>query len=210
MRLSPPDAEVHDLSLRRAGSSARRKQAEVLDHATWRGRLATRLSLHTDERAWRMGAEGEEPVARQLSKLDPARWLVLHDIAIGTRGANVDHLVVGPGGVFTLNTKNVRGKVWVAERVFMTNGHRTDYLPKAVREAERVSRLLSRAVGGIVPVRGVIVVMCDSFKVKAQPLDVTVVRRREVRPWLEKRPTALAPDHIDRIADAAAAPRTWY
>jgi len=63
----------------------------------------------------------------------------------------------------------------------MTNGHRTDYLPKAVREAERVSRLLSRAVGGIVPVRGVIVVICDSFKVKAQPLDVTVVRRREVR-----------------------------
>ena len=56
-----------------------------------------------------MGAEGEELVARQLSKLDPARWRVVNDIAIGTRGANVDHLVVG--GV-TLRTHRPR---WVVE-----------------------------------------------------------------------------------------------
>jgi len=40
-------------------------------------------------------------------------WAVWHDLPIGTRGANVDHLVVGPGGVFSVNTKKTHGRVWL-------------------------------------------------------------------------------------------------
>jgi len=36
------------------------------------------------------------------------------------RGVNVDHLVIGPGGVFSLNAKNVKGSVWVADRTLKT------------------------------------------------------------------------------------------
>jgi hypothetical protein len=46
-------------------------------------------------------------VAGQLDKLmrrDP-RWRCRHSIPVGSNGADIDHLVIGPGGVFTLNTK---------------------------------------------------------------------------------------------------------
>src|SRR6266540_4939412 len=83
-----------------------------------------------------------------------------------------------PAGFFSLNTKNLTGKVWVAERTFLHNGHPTNYLPRSCREAERVSRLLRGAMGRPVAVRGMLVVMCDEFTLKAQPLGVVVVRRR--------------------------------
>jgi len=65
-------------------------------------------------------------------------WSVFHDIQIDARGRNVDHLVIGPGGVFCLNAKNLAGRVWVGGNTFLVNGCRTDY---SMRRAERRSSL---------------------------------------------------------------------
>jgi Nuclease-related domain. len=62
---------------------------------------------------------------------------VFNDVPIGQLGANIDHVVVGPGGTFTVNTKNRSGKVWLAPRTLLVNGIKTDYLPKAAGEAAR-------------------------------------------------------------------------
>src|SRR2546430_2430149 len=109
MVTAPPDEQFLDspvpLAERRPGQSAKEMAAELRSASPWKSRFATLLSVHTDERAWRVGAQGEELVAAQLAKLDRTRWSVLHDIPIGQRHANVDHLVFGPGGVFSLNTK---------------------------------------------------------------------------------------------------------
>lgn len=58
---------------------------------------------------WRRGAEGEEVVGRILEQLSADGWHVLHDVTFG-RG-NIDHIVVGPGGVFTVETKSYRGRI---------------------------------------------------------------------------------------------------
>lgn len=55
-------------------------------------------------RRWQRGASGEEKVGRQLERLRDEGWLVLHDLPKPT-GGNVDHIVAGPGGVFTIETK---------------------------------------------------------------------------------------------------------
>jgi Nuclease-related domain len=52
--------------------------------------------------AW--GAAGEKWTAEELGQLEP-RWRVFHDIRDG-RG-NWDHIVVGPGGIFLIDTKNL-------------------------------------------------------------------------------------------------------
>ena len=103
----------------------------------------------------------------------------------------------------------VSSAVWVAQRAFLHNGHRTDYLPKSNREATRVSKLLSSALGGPIPVRGVVVVICDHFTLKAQPTDVSVVPRRVLRAWLERQPVVLGPDDVGTIASVASRPQTW-
>jgi hypothetical protein len=170
--------------------------------------LARLLNVHSDERAWRLGAKGERLVGTALAKL-PSDWFVLHDLPLGTSGANLDHLVVGPGGVFTLNSKYLTGNVWVGEYALLHNGHKTDFLPKARREAMRVGQLLSRASPGGVIVRPVIVVMCDEYMVRAQPRNVAVVRRRELCRWLQQLPATLYPDEAERIRVLALDSRTW-
>ncbi|MFC7725319.1 nuclease-related domain-containing protein [Nocardioides sp. GCM10028917] len=55
---------------------------------------------------WEQGAAGEVAVATALAAL-PAGWVVLHDLAWpGRQRANLDHVVIGPGGVFVVDAKN--------------------------------------------------------------------------------------------------------
>ncbi|HEX2266057.1 MAG TPA: nuclease-related domain-containing protein, partial [Solirubrobacterales bacterium] len=60
---------------------------------------------------WRRGAEGEEVVGQVLEGLSADGWHVLHDVSFG-RG-NIDHIAVGPGGVFTVETKSHGGRLSV-------------------------------------------------------------------------------------------------
>jgi hypothetical protein len=60
---------------------------------------------------WRRGAEGEERVSQVLDTLRDRGWYALHDVQTG-RG-NIDHVVIGPGGLFTIETKSHRGRICV-------------------------------------------------------------------------------------------------
>jgi hypothetical protein len=200
--------EVPDTLLARQAGTGALERARSIEASRPLAGILGRLGLGESGR-WRKGAAGERRVGKTLAKLPKAEWAVLHDVPIGGRGANVDHLVIGPGGVFTLNTKNLTGKVWVAERVFLHNGHRTDYLPKAHREGERVARLLDAATGHPVTVTPVLVVMADEFVVKAQPSDVVVLRRRELVRWLRAQPRMLDHAAVLRVGAKAHRPETW-
>jgi hypothetical protein len=57
-----------------------------------------------DPDRWRRGAEGEVATAMLLARL-PRRYVVLHDRRIPGSRANIDHLVVGPTGVWVIDTK---------------------------------------------------------------------------------------------------------
>lgn len=75
-----------DLTGNRPGAEARAQAQALRDAAPVRTFLARMVNLRTPERAWRIGADGEEKVASQLAKLvqhDP-RWHVLHAIRVGT------------------------------------------------------------------------------------------------------------------------------
>jgi hypothetical protein len=199
---APP---AFDLGARRAGTGARELAARAVAEHPVKTRVARLLRIHTPERAWRRGAEGEERVEARLRKLPPT-WRELHDLPMGK--GNVDHLVIGPGGVFSLNTKNLTGRVWVGA-VVLHNGVRTDYVRNSRHEAAAVATRLSRAVGHPVEARGVLVIMCDDLTVKAQPDGVVVLRRLALLRWLKKRPIVLAPEEVVALYRAACGPATW-
>jgi hypothetical protein len=54
------------------------------------------------------GAAGERKVGAILDQLGPG-WHALHDVYLG-RG-NIDHILVGPAGTFTIETKANRGRI---------------------------------------------------------------------------------------------------
>jgi hypothetical protein len=58
------------------------------------------------------GATGEEQVGGLLDQLEGEEWRVMHDVSLGGHG-NVDHVIVGPAGVFTVETKSHPGPVRV-------------------------------------------------------------------------------------------------
>jgi hypothetical protein len=70
-----------------------------------------RFRVSQDTRNWQRGARGERRTARQLRRLGRHGWVVFHDLAIPGSGANADHLVIGLGGVFLLDSKNWRGRL---------------------------------------------------------------------------------------------------
>lgn len=57
---------------------------------------------------WRRGAEGEQRTAVELARLPAGRWTVRHDLQVPGSRANLDHVVIGPSGVWLLDTKTTR------------------------------------------------------------------------------------------------------
>src|SRR5918999_4243813 len=155
-----------------------------------RSRLARVLGVHTDERAWRRSANGERATAWWLGRL-PAGWHLIHDTALGTRGANIDHLVVGPGGVFAINAKNLKGAIWIGRGTVLHEGHRTDFLTKAAAGARRASAMLGAAIGRPVEVRGVVAILADEWTIEGRPSDVFVAAPRGVKDWMLRLPAVL-------------------
>jgi hypothetical protein len=70
-----------------------------------------RFRVSQDARNWARGARGERRTARQLHRLVRHGWVVFHDLAVPGSSANADHLVIGPGGIFLLDSKNWRGRL---------------------------------------------------------------------------------------------------
>ena len=193
----------------RAGESAAVQARAAFQQAPVRSVLGRVLRVHTEERAWRVGAAGEASVGRLLDKLPRDRWRVFHDLPLSADGVNVDHLVVGTGGVFSINTKNLSGKVWLAERALLVNGQKTKYLKASFHEACNVAKKLSSAVGEDVSVRPMLVLICEELTRKAEPSDVVVVRRKEMLRWFKGLPGEMAIAKASRIARAAGARSTW-
>ena len=102
--------------------------------------------------AWRVGADGEERVARKLDRLERDGYRVLHDARPAGSRANIDHVVIGPTGVLTIETKNYGGKVKLSRPLFARettathNGRRLDgVVDQALHEAEVVASIVRSA-----------------------------------------------------------------
>ena len=207
---SLPTSTGFDLATNAAGAAARAKRQEVNGQAPVWNLVARALGVKTDERAWRVGAKGEEKVGHELAKL-PAGWHVLHAIPIGGNGSDIDHVVICTRGVFTLNTKNhPDGQVSVYEHALWVNGHKQDYLRNSQFEAKRASKLLTAACDMPVEARAAIVFV-DPSKLtrKGKAPDVHVITRRTLRTFLMQQPRRLTPSQVEHIFSVARISTTW-
>ena len=138
-------------------------------------------------------------------------WLVINAVPVGTAGSDIDHVVVGPAGVFTINSKYHEGmKVWVGGKTLMVNGQRTDHLRNAGFEAKRATKLLTRATGLPITVTPIItIVAAGSITVRERPADVVVLSSTQLVRWLERRPGLLTDDQLNRLTRAVLEPATW-
>ena len=162
---------------------------------------------------WERGLIGEQLIEEQLHWLvaKDARWGYLNSIRVGHDGTDIDHLVAGPAGVFTINAKYHRGAhIWVCGNTFMVNGTRYPYIRNSRHEARRASRLLTAASGVPVVVAGLVVpVNARRFTVRAQPGDVHVVNRARLVAHLRSLPEVLSDAHVFAVLAVARLSTTW-
>lgn len=133
---------------------------------------------------------GEASTARALAALPELDWRVFHDVHWpGRRYADIDHVVVGPGGVFVIDSKAWTGDLEVAAGVLRQNGHRRErHVLEAVDAAVAVAELLPR-----LDPRAVKPVLCFD---REQPVfgwshDVLVCSAANVATLLAAHPTIL-------------------
>ncbi|MFJ7074446.1 nuclease-related domain-containing protein [Streptomyces sp. NPDC098781] len=205
----PPLAPGDDLASNSPGTALRSKVTETSAGLTTRA-LARILGRPASGDSWRKGMTGERRVGAELDRLRRHGWRVLHSIPL-PREVDLDHLLIGPGGVFSVNTKNhSRKAVWVGDDAVQVNHGRPEpYARKSRAEAKRVQRVLEHYCGFAIPVEPVLVfVGVTDLKVVATQLTVRVYREREV--------SALAPlngvlttDEVERIYAVARHRHAW-
>lgn len=183
---------------------------EVADHLTRSGTLPGDRGMVAAAR-WRRGAAGEEAVGARLDQLPRPDWVVVHDLTIGSRGANLDHLVLGPPRAFSINTKHLSHDVVVYGRAIFNGGRSTSYLPRAVQEAATVRRRLLEATGIDAHVWPVLVFHGCRVLIKELPKDVTILTSIEVPGWFvgQTRQRWLSASAITTLETAARASTTW-
>jgi Nuclease-related domain len=107
-------------------------------------------------RAWQRGAAGERQTARLLDRLGRDGYVVLHDLAMPDSVANVDHLVVGPSGVFVIDSKQWTGQVHQSsDGLIWHNHYRLDRTLATIHwQADTLGRLLGIPVAPLICVHG--------------------------------------------------------
>jgi Nuclease-related domain len=107
-------------------------------------------------RAWQRGAKGERHTARLLDHLGRDGYMSFHDLALPDSPANLDHLVLGPSGVFVIDSKQWTGQVHQsADGLVWHNHYRLDRTLATLRwQAETLGRLLGVPVAPLVCVHG--------------------------------------------------------
>jgi hypothetical protein len=120
--------------------------------------VAWRLRFRPSEqvRAWRRGAAGERRTARLLKRLTRDGYVVFHDLAVPGSPANVDHLVIGPSGVFVIDSKQWTGSIYQgADGLAWHNHYRLDRTLETVRwEARAIGRVLGTRAAALLCVHG--------------------------------------------------------
>ncbi len=145
------------------------------------------------------GADGEEATAEALAALDPQRWVVLHDVAWpGRRLANLDHVAIGPSGVFVIDSKNWSGRVAIEGGVLRQNGRaRTTTVTSAEGAASAVADVVPQ-----VPHQCVRAVLTFTAGSPTQKIgDVLVCTTETLIATLTAQPTCLAPEQVKALAE---------
>lgn len=154
------------------------------------------------------GLRGEMATGEELNLLMLDGYRVFHDVPIDY--GNVDHVVVGPGGVYAVETKHIRRKIGSEDKARLTVDfdRKVIELPRGAvpipetqlaTQRSELSSFLSRAVGDRVEAESMLAIPGWYVERRGKPTFVAF-NPKNPRPWFQRRPEKLSPTMIERIA----------
>ena len=170
---APDDSGSHVVSPGVAGASAQRefdrrhtrRETTIRDDHPHLGELILAISDDPQStRAWATGAEGEVALGRRLDAIRQPDVRVIHDRRIPGSKANIDHIAIGPRGVFVIDAKHYKGAPTLrvegglfsprVEKLMIRGRDKTSLVPGVLKQMDRVMTALEASGMGQVPVFG--------------------------------------------------------
>ena len=204
-----PGRSAHREHDRRAKNDEERTRAR---HHLLGGLLLRLNGERNETRAWSTGGLGEEIVGRRLNALSDRGVIAIHDRRVPRGRANIDHIAIGPSGVYVIDTKLHRdqrihlvGMSPVAQgpKLFVGRWNRTEYLTKVHGQVD----VLRTAVGDlgdvrIVPMLVFVEAQWPIWCYLGEHIDVGNVLVRTPRQMAKvvSRPGPLDPGAVEKIA----------
>ena len=159
-------------------------------------------------RDYRRGLLGEQAVAEELQRL-PAAYRVFHDVP-GNGKWNIDHVVVGPSGVFAIETKyrtKQPGKpserdneaVFDGNKIQFPSHYDADAPEQARRNAQWLAKTLSKATGQRVTAQPIVALPGWWVTLKANS-DVKVLSGKQVSGFISTESALLSDKAIQQIS----------
>ena len=162
----------------------------------------TARALSREQHRWRMGGEGELGVVRALAGMDDAGWHVLADRRWpGTSRANIDILVVGPGGVFVIDVKTWQDARLVDGQLWRGDAGADDEVDRLLRQSGAVQALLAEE--GLPPTEVVpLLVLAGRRNTRGTVGRVLVCGELDLAVDLARRGLRLPPTVVERLVEA--------
>lgn len=147
-------------------------------------------------------------VAETLQELVQRGWRVFNDVP--AHGFNIDHVAIGPGGIFAIETKtfgklpNGQSKIAVSDAGISIEGRKSSpaIFDQAVRQARWLKNELQHRYGESLFVRPVIIFpgwYVDDFR---QAKDVWVLERKGFPGWAVREPCRFDEKQIRFVSQA--------
>ncbi|MGZ4241288.1 MAG: nuclease-related domain-containing protein [Actinomycetota bacterium] len=151
----------------------------------------------------RARADARLATALALANLEDAGFHAFHDRRSTGVRTNVDHVVVGPSGLFVIESKGYSGQLQIrGGDVFVGGRLRTRAVDEAGRAADAVRRALGMDLERTrAPITSLICMHRAQLPWGTVALNgVRVVSANEMLHLMRKAPLVLHPDEVDRIA----------
>lgn len=173
-------------------------------------RIFGRSPLTPQTRPLYRAALGEVLVGDMLDRLGP-RWDVLHVVPVDESGKDIDHLVIGPPGVFAITTENFPGQeIKINGDLLVVGSQRFDDIAVARELGQNAAEVLSDAAGRAVEVSPLLVVVTPTkLSLQQQPDGANVVASKQLLHYFETLVPVLDGAEVAFISDIADRHSTW-
>jgi hypothetical protein len=172
-----------------------------------------RARLNSSVQAWQKSSAAERRTERQLRALEKGDWRILHARAVpmdehGVSDGKIDHVVVGPTGIYAIDSENWDRRLPVRAlshtRLYHGPFDKKERLDEARWEADQASKLISDQLGYQIQVQPSVAIYGPAISWKVLRVrDVDVYSGGRARTYLRRRPKVLSNTDIQRISQAA-------
>ncbi len=166
-------------------------------------------ALTPDQAALAVAYVGEVDVSAALDRLS-SRWRVLHSVPARDAGTGVDHVIIGPTGIFTIMSRNHSGShVTVAGDTVVAAGRQESYVPDARLGAQQAQGALAGDVALASAVFPTIAIVGASLQVTRSPDYVSVLDATGLVDWLSALPDRLTQAQVVAAYDVLRWSDAW-